>query len=125
VTPGPSTGCSLALITAALLAAACAAAPPAPAARPGAESPAHDPRTADELLASSIYAALSADPIYYFRHVTVKVHDGVAELSGYVWSTDAIYRARTIAARTKGVTRVVSNQLELERNGRDTGGVAR
>lgn len=125
MTPGPSIRWPLALITAALLATSCAAAPPGAVAPPDAESPGHDQRTADDLLASSIYAALNADPIYYFRHVTVNVHDGVAQLSGYVWSTDAIYRARTIAAHTKGVTRVVSNQLELERNGRDTGGIAR
>lgn len=123
--PRPSVHRGLALITAAALATSCAAAPPAPAARPAAEPPGHDQGTADDLLASAIYSALNADPIYYFRHVNVKVYDGVAQLSGYVWSTDAIYRARAIAAHTKGVRRVVSNQLELERNGRGTGGVAR
>lgn len=112
------------LITAAGLTVSCATVAPAPAAGSGSES-AGNQQSADDVLASSIYAALNADPIYYFRHVDVKVHHGVAQLSGYVWSTDAIYRARAIAAHTKGVTRVVSNQLELERNGRGTGGVAR
>jgi len=58
--------------------------------------------------------------MYYFRHVDVTVDDGVAHLSGYVWSTDAIYRARKIASQTPGITRVL-NQLELERNGRSGG----
>jgi osmotically-inducible protein OsmY len=47
--------------------------------------------------------------------------NGVATLSGYVWSTDAIYRARKIASEVPGVTRVVTSQLELERNGRNNG----
>lgn len=112
-------------MAAAALAASCAATPPVPPPHSSSEAAAQDQATTDNLPASAIYSALYADPLYYFRHVTVKVHDGVADLSGYVWSTDAIYRAREIAARTKGVRRVVSNQLELERNGRGTGGVAR
>jgi osmotically-inducible protein OsmY len=75
----------------------------------------------DEILANTVYSELNADPIYYFRHVDVRVDNGVAHLSGYVWSTDAIYRARKIASQTPGVTRVVTNQLELERNGRSSG----
>lgn len=55
----------------------------------------------------------------------VKVHDGVASLSGYVWTTDAIYEARRLAGSVTGVTRVVTSGLELERNGRDTGGPTR
>jgi osmotically-inducible protein OsmY len=66
--------------------------------------------------ARQIYDALNADPVYYFKHVDVQVTGGVVTLSGYVWSTQAIYRARDIAGRMPGVTRVV-NQLELERNG--------
>jgi len=46
-------------------------------------------------------------------------------LSGYVWSTDAIYRARAIARNVPGVTGVATSQLELERNGRDSNSVAR
>ena len=75
----------------------------------------------DEILASTVSAELNADPTYYFRHVDVTVDNGVAHLSGYVWSTDAIYRARRIASQTPGVTRVVTSQLELERNGRSSG----
>ena len=66
--------------------------------------------------AAQIYQALNADPVYYFKHVDVKVTDGVVTLSGYVWSTQAIYRAKDIAGHMPGVTRVV-DQMELERNG--------
>jgi osmotically-inducible protein OsmY len=79
----------------------------------------------DEVLANAVYSDLNADPKYYFRHVDVRVDNGVAQLSGYVWSTDAIYRARTIARNVPGVTGVVTSQLELERNGRDNSSIAR
>jgi osmotically-inducible protein OsmY len=75
----------------------------------------------DEILTSAVCSELNADPIYYFRHVEVKVDNGVADLSGYVWSTDAIYRARKIASQVPGITGVRTAQLQLERNGRDTG----
>jgi osmotically-inducible protein OsmY len=77
--------------------------------------------TTEEAVADYIYAQLNADPIYYFRHVDVRVDEGVATLSGYVWEANAIYRARKIASDVTGVTRVVSNDLRLERNGRNTG----
>jgi len=79
----------------------------------------------DEVLANAVYSDLNADTKYYFRHVDVRVDNGVAHLSGYVWSTDAIYRARTIARNVPGVTGVVTSQLELERNGRDSSSIAR
>jgi osmotically-inducible protein OsmY len=85
---------------------------------PGAASPTAEQAATDELLANTVYAKLNADPIYFFRHVDVRVDKGVAHLSGYVWSTDAIYRARRIAQSVPGVTGVATNQLELERNGR-------
>ena len=59
--------------------------------------------------------------MYYFRHVDVHVDEGVAYLSGFVWSTDAIYRARKLASNVPGVTAVRTNQLELERNDRSSG----
>jgi osmotically-inducible protein OsmY len=83
-----------------------------------------DAGATDEILASTVYTELSADPTYYFRHVDVSVENGVAHLSGYVWSTDAIYAARRIAGKVPGVTGVTTNQLQLERNGRDAGGPA-
>jgi len=80
-------------------------------------------RAADrDIVASYISAQLNADPMYYFRHVNVRVdEDGVANLSGFVWDTFAIYRARQIASEVPGVTRVVTNQLELQINGLNHG----
>ena len=102
------------LLAIAALVASCATAPPQPSPPPGAGS-------TDELLANAIYAKLNANPTYYFRHVDVRLESGVAHLSGYVWSTDAIYRARKIALKVPGITGVSTSQLQLERNGRDTG----
>lgn len=75
----------------------------------------------DEALASNVYLALNADPVYFYRHVNVTVDDGRADLSGYVWSADAIYRARQVACHVPGITRVVTSHLELEREGRGNG----
>jgi hypothetical protein len=72
---------------------------------------------ADLALADRVYLALNADPWFYFRHVDVRVDDGVADLSGYVWSADALYQARRIAANVPGVRRVVTSNLDMERNG--------
>jgi osmotically-inducible protein OsmY len=101
------------LLAASVVAVSCATTAPTP------PSPAH--RSADELLATNVYLALNADPVYFYRHVDVTVDNGVADLSGYVWSADAIYRARQIARQIPGVRRVVTNQLELEREGRANG----
>ncbi|MGO9805004.1 MAG: BON domain-containing protein [Steroidobacteraceae bacterium] len=103
------------LAATAVLAVACATTAPQ---SPEPESP------SEKALANRIYLALNADPIYFFRHVDVNVVDGVVDLSGYVWSTDAIYRARQIATGVPGVKGVVTNNLELERQGR-TNGVSR
>jgi osmotically-inducible protein OsmY len=109
---------------AAALTVSCSAAPPRPSVPPSAEAARSDQGPTDEALANAVYSELNADPTYYFRHVDVRVDNGMAHLSGYVWSTDAIYRARTIAGRVPGVTGVVTSQLELERQGR-ANGVAR
>jgi osmotically-inducible protein OsmY len=79
----------------------------------------------DEILANAVYSQLNADPMYYFRHVDVRVAKGVAQLSGYVWSTDAIYQARKLAVKVPGITGVSTSELQLERNGRDSGGPSR
>ncbi|HYL02976.1 MAG TPA: BON domain-containing protein [Steroidobacteraceae bacterium] len=89
---------------------------------PPAKSPAES--AADQAVENRIYAALSADPVYFYRHVDVRFDHGVADLSGYVWSFEALYRAREIAAGIPGVRRVVTSQLELEREGL-TNGAAR
>lgn len=75
---------------------------------------------ADRALADRIYSELNADPLYYYRHVDVHVDGGVALLSGYIWSVDALNRAKQIAAGVPGVYSVV-DQMELERN-TDRGG---
>jgi osmotically-inducible protein OsmY len=103
----------LVLIASVLLGAAavggCASTPPAPPQN----------RVSDQLLAERVYAALGADPTYFYRHVNVHADAGVVTLSGYVWSQPAIIRAREIALKTPGVSQVVTGGLELERNGRD------
>ena len=75
---------------------------------------------ADEALAARVYSALQADEFYYYRHVNVEVDNGVAQLSGYVWTTDAMHRAKKLAGSVPGIVGVI-NQMELERNG-DRGG---
>jgi osmotically-inducible protein OsmY len=95
----------------ATLASACATASPS--------SP--EKARAEELTAERIYAALDADPIYYYRHVDVRVDGTVAHLSGYIWSAQALYRAERIAARVPGVTNVI-DEMELERAGTRGGG---
>jgi osmotically-inducible protein OsmY len=70
----------------------------------------------DEELTKAIYSALDADPHHFFRHVTVRVDNGVATLGGFVHTSQAINRARTIAGNVPGVTRVVTNNLSLEPN---------
>jgi hypothetical protein len=76
---------------------------------------------ADAATAERIYAALDANPIYYFRDVEVSVDRGVALLSGYVWTTYALYGAREVAGRVPGVS-AVRSELELERQGNRGGG---
>src|SRR5215471_20335328 len=72
--------------------------------------------TSDEAITKAIYSALNADPHHFFRHVNVRVDNGVATLSGFVHSSSSIFRARTIAGNTPGVTRVVTSNLTLEPN---------
>jgi osmotically-inducible protein OsmY len=99
------------LLAGAALLEACATTPP--------KSP--EQARADGATATRVYAALESNPIYYFRDVEVSVDYGVARLSGYVWTTDALYRAQEIARAVPGVTRVQS-EMELERQGNRGGG---
>jgi BON domain len=110
-----------ALIAVAAMTGACASSPPAPAPPSAARSLRSDLGATDEVLAHTVYSELNADPMYYYRHVDVRVDNGVAHLSGYVWSTDAIYQARKIALKVPGITGVSTSELQLERNGRDSG----
>ena len=123
---------TLALIAALALAVYCSSAssqatapapttaPPTSVSPPGAAPPAGQPAheaagTSDEELTKAIRSTLDADPTHFFRHVTVRVDNGVATLGGFVHSSQSINRARTIAGNVPGVTRVVSN-LTLEPN---------
>jgi osmotically-inducible protein OsmY len=72
--------------------------------------------TSDEALTQAIQSALNADPHHFFRHVNVRVDNGVATLSGFVHSSSSIFRARTIASQVPGVTSVRTNNLTLEPN---------
>jgi hypothetical protein len=112
---------SLALLAVATLTVSCASAPRPPSVPTAAQSMRAELGATDEILANTVYSELNASPTYYFRHVDVRVDEGIADLSGYVWSTDAIYAARKIASKVPGITGVRTNQLQLERNGRDTG----
>ena len=76
---------------------------------------------ADQATEEQVYAALDADPIHYYRHVDVRVDGGVAHLSGYVWSSDALFKAKQIAAGIPGV-RLVTNEMELQREVDESGG---
>ena len=121
VVPTSAIAWPLALIAVATLTVSCASAPPTPTVPPAAQSMRSELGATDEILANTVYSELNADPIYYFRHVDVQVDNGVAHLSGFVWSADAIYQARKIALKVPGVTGVSTNHLELERNGRSGG----
>jgi osmotically-inducible protein OsmY len=90
---------------------ACACSPP--------KSP--EQERVDAATTERIYSALEANPIYYFRDVEVSVDYGVANLSGYVWTTDALFAAQGIARRVPGVSGV-RDAMELERQGNRGGG---
>ena len=91
-----------------------AAAPPQGAAPPIAEPAKDAAAPTDEALTKAVHAALDADPNYYYRHVEVRVEKGVAKLSGYVDSGAAISRARKVAGKVPGITRVVTNSLKVD-----------
>ncbi|HXZ60830.1 MAG TPA: BON domain-containing protein [Steroidobacteraceae bacterium] len=80
-----------------------------------------DQERADAATTERVSAALEANPIYYFRDVEVSVDYGVARLSGYVWTTDALYHAQQIARGVPGVV-AVRNEMELERQANRGGG---
>ena len=97
------------VVTASLLAGAmvaCATSPPRTEAQ----------RASDALTATAVEDALKADPRIYARHVDVRVDDGVAHLTGFVWSPNELYYARSDASKVPGVDRV-SDELELKSGG--------
>jgi osmotically-inducible protein OsmY len=99
-------GACSAVLAATVLAVACSSTPPRSPAQTG----------ADEAVANRVYSALNADPTYFYRHVDVRVDNGIVDLRGYVWNAEAIYRARQIARDVPGVRQVVTN-LELQIGG--------
>ena len=70
----------------------------------------------DARTAQDIDQRLKADPRHLFRHVNVTVEGGVARLGGFVYSEDALAKAKQIATETPGITRVDS-EMKLQRNG--------
>lgn len=100
----------LAGLSVVLLSTACASVP--------GESPAQV--HADRVLADKVENALNADPLYYFRHVSVQAHDGRVRLTGFVWSNDSIEQAERVARQVPGVTSV-ADELVLEREGSTAG----
>jgi len=100
-----SIGSAATCLAAAMLAAACAADPPNSL----------EQRQADIRATKEFYSKLNSDHIYYYPHVRIRVENGVAHLSGYVWNTQALYRAKEVATSVPGVIAVVDN-LELERD---------
>ena len=88
-----------------MLAAACAADPPNSL----------EQRQSDIRATKEAYSKLNSDHAYYYAHVSIRVENGVAHLSGYVWNTEALYHAKEVATSVPGVIAVVDN-LELERN---------
>jgi osmotically-inducible protein OsmY len=104
-------GGAYAVLASAAVIAACASSPP--------KSP--EQERADAATAGRVLSALEANPVYYFRDVEVTVDYGVARLSGYVWTTDALYAAQSIARRVPGVAGI-EDSMELERQGNRGGG---
>jgi osmotically-inducible protein OsmY len=102
----PTIGSTVTCVCVAALAAACAADPPTSSQQ----------RQADSRATKEFYSRLASDQDYYYPHVTIRVENGVAHLSGYVWNTQALYRAKDVATGVPGITAVVDN-LELERDG--------
>src|SRR5215469_9543544 len=92
----PGSASLLLVVCAVVAAAACSSTPP--------KSP--EQERADVATAERVSAALEANPIYYFRDVEVAVDYGVARLSGYVWTTDALYAAQDIARTLPDVSGV-------------------
>lgn len=81
-------------------------------------------RQVDKETAERVETALSADKGLYAKHIFVSADNGVVRLTGYVWETSDFETAVLIAEGVPGVTRVV-NDLELNRNGNESGAVAR
>jgi hyperosmotically inducible protein len=69
---------------------------------------------ADKALAQRVYSKLTADSNDYYKHVTVSSTNGVITLGGTVDSTEALSKAKRLAAQVSGVSKVV-DEMKLER----------
>jgi osmotically-inducible protein OsmY len=85
-------------------AAACVMQPPKTAAE----------READKDLVDRVDASLKADPGLYARHINLRADNGVVTLSGYVWTTEELVKAKQDAELVSGVVKVV-NRMEVDR----------
>jgi hyperosmotically inducible protein len=94
--------------------AACASGPPKT----------DEQRQADKAMAERVEAALNADRSLFAKHISAHADNGVVRLTGYVWESSDFEEATYIASNVPGVTKVV-NDLELNRNGDESGTVAR
>ena len=79
---------------------------------------------ADKVMAERVEAALNADRSLFAKHITAHADNGVVRLTGFVWESGDFEEATYIASNVPGVTKVV-NDLELNRNGDESGNVAR
>lgn len=95
------TGLAVAL---AFAAAACVMEPPKTAAE----------READKDLVDRVEASLKADPGLYARHVNLRADNGVVTMSGYVWTSEELVKAKQDAEGVPGVVKVV-NRVEIDR----------
>ncbi|HEX4598772.1 MAG TPA: BON domain-containing protein [Burkholderiaceae bacterium] len=77
-------------------------------------------RAADRETVERVQAALDADKRLYAKHIFVRADNGVVRLTGYVWDPPDLDEARQVAEGVTGVTQVVNN-LELQRNGSESG----
>jgi osmotically-inducible protein OsmY len=80
-------------------------------------------QAADRAMAERVEAALNADRSLFAKHITAHADNGVVRLTGYVWEAGDFQEAVYITSNVPGVTKVV-NDLELNRNGDETGTVA-
>jgi hyperosmotically inducible periplasmic protein len=94
--------------------AACASGPPETDAQ----------RQADKAMAERVEAALNADRSLFAKHITAHANNGVVRLTGYVWESGDFEEATSVASTIPGVVKVV-NDLELNRNGDESGNVSR
>jgi hyperosmotically inducible protein len=111
------------MLAAALLATWCSAAAYPQISRsdtPPSDSATANRSPADRAMADRVYDALKADPMNYYRHVTVRADHGVITLGGFVTDDSSQAKAKKIAQGVQGVTKVV-DQMELQPKGRSGG----